>query len=306
MSKKILVVGIGAVGGYFGGMLAKSYVGREGLSVCFMARGENLKAIQEYGLSVEAPGNQFYAIPDVVSDDPKDFGKVDYIILCTKSYDIEETVKILKDCVHEQTVFLSLLNGVDSSEKIKALFPGHLVADGGAYILSRLLAPGKVHNSGTIQRIFFGVQGKQDPRLDFLLDIFKQAGIEAKLSANIASIVWEKFIFISVMATVTSFYNKNFGEIQACATCTDDVKQLIEECCVVAAAKNIALPSDVKERVWSLFVGLLPEKTTSMHADYQSGKLTTEVHSLTGYILAEGQKYNLQLPKYQEMYNELC
>ena len=302
---KILMVGIGGVGGYFGGMLARSFHKSEEVSVCFMARGENLKAIKQKGLLVTKGAARFYAYPDIISDNPLDFGKVDYIILCTKSYDFEETLNQVDLCVRDETVFLPLLNGVDSAEKLKAAYPGHLVADGCAHIVSRLAEPGHIRNLGNVQNIFFGVQHTDDPRLDILNDIFGQAGIDAKLTRDIAARIWEKFIFISATATTTSYYNKTFGEIKQCEACCSNLRQLMDECCTLARHKNIALPRDIKDRVWNRFLSLIPETTTSMHADYLSGRPNTEVQSLTGYVVEEAKKYNFSAPQYQEMYNGL-
>jgi len=305
MNKKILIVGIGGVGGYFGGLLAQSFHKKDDISVFFMARGENLKAIQQNGLLVTTPHTQFYAYPDKVSDNPPDFGKVDYIILCTKSYDIKETANKLRSCVKDDTVLLPLLNGVDNAGTIRTIYPNNLVADGCAYIISRLIAAGQVQNMGDNQSIIFGIQNTDDPRLAFLDTAFKEAGISALLTKNISTHIWEKFIFISATATVTSYYNKNFGEINQCEECKNDLRQLIDECYILARHKNIVLPADLKEKVWDKFSNLLPQATTSMHADYLSGKKQTEVRSLTGYIVEQAERYSLYLPKYQEMYHHL-
>lgn len=302
---KILIVGIGGVGGYFGGVLARSFQERNDVSVCFMARGENLKAIKQKGLLVTKGATLFYAHPDIVSDNPLDFGKVDYIILCTKSYDLEETLSKINSCVSDETVFLPLLNGADIAERVKAIYPDHLVADGCVHILSRLAEPGHVRNMGNSQNIFFGVQNTDDPRLDFLNDVFKQAGIDAMLTKDIAAKIWEKFIFISATATTTSYYNKTLGEIKQCEDCCSNIRELINECYTLAQRKNIALPADIKEQVWNKFLDCIPEATTSMHADYLSGRRNTEVQSLTGYVVEEAKKYNLSAPQYHEMYNAL-
>lgn len=302
---RILIVGIGGVGGYFGGMLAKSFHERNDMSVCFMARGENLKAIKQKGLLVTKGATQFYVYPDIVSDNPLDFGKVDYIMLCTKSYDIEEILSKINSCVKEETVFLPLLNGVDSAEKVKMIFPDNLIADGCVHIFSRLSAPGHVRNLGNNQNIFFGVQNADDPRLDLLSNVFKQAGIDAMLTKDIAAKIWEKFIFISAAATATSYCNKTFGEIKQCEDCCSNLRQLIDECYVLAQHKKIVLPEDIKSKVWNKFLSLIPDATTSMHADYLSGKHNTEVQSLTGYVVEEANKYDFSTPQYQEMYNGL-
>lgn len=302
---KILIVGIGGVGAYFGGLLSKLNQINNDISVCFMARGENLQAIKNNGLFVSSSSMEFNTRPAIVSDNPEDFGKVDYIILSTKSYDIEETVRNLNICVTEETVFLPLLNGVDSAEKIKEIYPNNLVADGCAYIISRLVKPGYVENMGNIQKLIFGVPDTEDKRLSYLFEVFQSAGIEATLTKDITAKIWEKFIFISSTATITSYYNKTFGEIREDKVYSEDLKQLIEECFELAKHKKINLDSGIIERVWTQFLNVPAEATTSMHSDFLSSKNKTEVESLTGYIVKEANKYGLELPKYTEMYTGL-
>ncbi|MNI80289.1 2-dehydropantoate 2-reductase [compost metagenome] len=117
--------------------------------------------------------------------------------------------------------------------------------------------------------------------------------------------IWEKYIFISTTATVTSYYNKTFGEIKKTPECRRSLKRLIEECYTIAEYKKIVMPKDMKKRIWDKFINLPPDTTTSMHSDFVSGKGITEVYSLTGYLIEEAQKYDLVLPKYQEMYKML-
>lgn len=106
---------------------------------------------------------------------------------------------------------MPLLNGVDSAEKIKEMYTDNLIADGCAYIISRLAALGQVQNLGNNQNIIFGVQHTEDARLNFLNDVFRQAGVEAVFTKDIAAKIWEKFIFISATATITSYYNKTLA-----------------------------------------------------------------------------------------------
>lgn len=301
---KILIVGIGGVGGYFGGLLAHAYHGSQDLSICFMARGENLYTIKQNGLLVSNGNTEMRAFPGIISDDPVDFGEADFIVICTKSYDIKETAQKIESCIGERTVLLPLLNGISSTEELRNMYPNNLVANGCAYIISRLIEPGYIQTKGNDHSIIFGMD-TVDSRLELLYDIFKQANVDATLTQDIIAKIWEKFIFISTTATVTSYYNKTFGEIKNSPECRRSLKKLIEECYAVAECKKIMLPKDVKERVWDKFIGLPSETTTSMHSDFLSGKRNTEVYSLTGYLIEEARKYSLALPKYQEMYAKL-
>ncbi len=301
----ILIVGIGGVGGYFGGLLSRTFENHPDVSIHFMARGQNLDAIKSHGLHVKSSQEEFTTFPTCISSNPADFGKVDYIILCTKSYDIEETIALLTPAVAEQTTFVPLLNGVDSSDRIRSMFPNHLVADGCANIIARLISPGVIENFSDFKTIRFGVQHTNDPRLNKLQQLFEEAGILAKLTQNIWTAIWEKFIFISTAATATSYYNKNFGEIRDNATYLADLKRLIAEVCLLAKHKGIEISDNVMEKTLQMFNQAPVGSTASMHSDFLSNKGKTELASLTGYVVKEGQHYQLDMPTYTKMYTYL-
>ncbi len=301
----ILIVGIGGVGGYFGGLLSRTFENNPDISIQFMARGQNLEAIKSNGLHIKSSKEDFTTFPTCISSNPADFGKVDYIILCTKSYDIEETIALLAPVVAEQTTFVPLLNGVDSSDRIRSMFPNHLVTDGCANIIARLISPGVIENFSDFKTIRFGVQHIDDPRLNKLQQLFEKAGIQAKLTKNIWKDIWEKFIFISTAATATSYYNKNFGQIRDNAAYLTDLNNLLDEICLLAQSKEIELSENVKEKTLQMFGNAPSDSTASMHSDFLSNKGKTELESLTGYVIKEGNQFHLALPTYQKMYKYL-
>lgn len=137
----------------------------------------------------------------------------DLIVIATKSYDLEAIIHQLKPCINEQTILLPLLNGVDSTERIQQLLPSNTILKGCAYIVSRLKQPGIIENSGNIQSIYFGHDILKDEGLTHLEGLFKKAGIDTHLSLDINTTIWEKFIFLSPIATATSYSDQCIGEI---------------------------------------------------------------------------------------------
>lgn len=303
MSKtKIIIAGIGAVGGYFGGLLAKHFHKNDHVSISFLARGENLKAIKENGLKVIKGTSEFIAKPDLVTDQAAEIGFADFIIISTKSYDLEAMIHQLQPCINKNTIILPLLNGVDSREKIKALLPDNMVLDGCVYIVSRLTKPGVIENKGNIQKLFFGLQHMMDERLQLLERLMKEAGVEATLSNNISRVIWEKFIFISPTASTTSYFNVPFGAMIADAEKFDTLKLLIEEIKALAKAKDITVAEDITEKTLNIAKALPYETTSSMHTDLLNHKSVTELESLTGYVVKEAQKYKVPVPEYTRVY----
>ncbi|MFX1466693.1 MAG: ketopantoate reductase family protein, partial [Promethearchaeota archaeon] len=115
---KIVIIGIGGVGGYYGGKLAQKYGSTGEHDIFFVARGEHLAEIRKNGLKViTQEEGEFTAIPTIATDDPKDLGLVDLVFFCVKTYDLETAAQQLIDNIHEKTVAITILNGVDNTDR---------------------------------------------------------------------------------------------------------------------------------------------------------------------------------------------
>lgn len=304
MKQNILIVGLGGVGGYFGGMLARKYE-NSNIHINFLARGSHLDKIQQDGLKVVLEKETFVAKPYKASDLAGEFDQMDYIFLCTKSYDLEETVDSLRNCVNPATVFIPLQNGVDSKERIQRYYPDNLVIDGCAYIVSRLTEPGVIQVAGKWGTMSFGMNNGHDERLDRLHDLVQQASIHVNYSDEIEQIIWDKFIFISAMATATSYYNSSIGAIMEDQQKRRSVIELIQEVATLAIAKGISVADDISNMTIYKMEQMPFDATSSMHADYLNKKPQTELASLTAYVVEESAKYHLKTPQYQHMFESL-
>ncbi len=301
---KILIAGIGGVGGYFGGVLAKQYFNSNEIEVCFFARGQHLDEIQKNGLKILSNKDEFIANPKIATDNPNEIGIADLIIVCTKSYDIENIIKQLKPCINQKTFILPLLNGVDNKEKIQILLPENTILDGCVYIVSRLKKPGIVEKIGNIQTLYFGKDNFINDQLEYFRYIFNNANIEATLSQNISSIIWEKFIFISPTATATTFLDKNIGEIVS-ENHIETITKLIQEVKQIAKAKNIDIAENITEITINKLKSLPFDATSSMHTDFKNKESFNELKSLTKYVIEQGIKYNIETPTYIKAYNKI-
>lgn len=301
----ILIVGIGGVGGYFGGLLAKFFEGNIAVKIMFLARGTHLKEIQKNGLKIIQGNETFIAKPSVATDNAAELGVADFILICTKSYDLESSIEQVKNNIHQDTIILPLLNGVDSRVRIKKILPNHLVLDGCVYIVARLKEAGIIENSGNIQKLFFGLDHFVNDKVFLLEKIFLQAGIEATFSQNISTIIWEKFIFISPTATATSYFDNCIGELLQDEKKLEKIKALIEEVKLLAGAMGIDFPKDITEKTLNKLRALPFDTTSSMHSDFQQKKQQTELESLTGYVVREGGKLGLEMRNYSEVYEGL-
>ena len=302
---KIIIAGIGGVGGYFGGLLAKQFSESNEVEIYFLARGENLKQIQKNGLKVIKGDTQFIVKPKLATDNANEIGIADYIILCTKSYDLEKTIEQLKPCIDVNTSLLPLLNGVDSVDKIKAILPYSTVFTGCVYIVALLQEAGTVANVGNIQKLFFGLDKTDSNQLNLLSTIFKQANIEATLTNDITSVLWEKFHLVGANSTATSYFNNSVGEILADKSKNEFLISLLKEVNQIAFAKGIIFEKDMVSVTMEKLHSFPFETTSSMQRDFQKPNTQTELETITGFIVRAGQQLNIETPTFKIAYEGL-
>ncbi len=304
MKIRIGILGLGGVGGYFGGLLAKKYAGSDEIEIVFIARGETQKAIEKNGLKVSTEEQEFIAHPSLVSNIPEIIGKIDFLICATKTYHIEESLLAIQKCIKKNTVFLPLYNGVDAAERIQTIFADNEVLKGCAHVISFIEAPGIIKKISPFAKFYFGSETAPLSILNSLQNIFVKAGIDSTLSDRIEETIWEKFIFISPLATATSYLNQNIGEI-----ITNDYSRklyldLLHEITMLAAVKGLAIPDDIILETIKKLEKAPKDATSSMHRDILAGN-TSELASLTEYVIQEAEKYELEMPTFQMVFNEL-
>jgi 2-dehydropantoate 2-reductase len=304
MSTKIVIVGLGGVGGYYGGLLAKKYAENPEMEIYFVARGQHLKQVQEKGLTLITETETFVVHPTLATDNVSEIGIADYIIMTPKSYDLDATVNQIKPCVGKNTVILPLLNGIDNSARIRALLPGIEVWNGCVYIVARLNEPGVVESSGHVHIFNFGYENQTSERLIAFESLLRNAGIDATFHTDIVSVIWKKFFFISSTASLTSYFDVSFGALLTDETRKNMLVSLLEELLLVANAEGAEMNRSVIDRIIHQIENLPFETTSSMHSDFKAGK-NTEVDTLTGIVVKLGQKHGIPTPMYEHVYTEL-
>lgn len=305
MKTRIGILGLGGVGGYFGGLLAKAYAESDAVEVVFIARGKAMEVIAESGLKICTDESETTVFPSVVSNDPEVIGKLDFLICATKTYDIEESLGAISKCITKNTVFLPLYNGVDATERISTMFPDNEVLQGCVYIVSMIISPGVIKKVGVYEKLFFGSDSASVYKMKALQTIFENAKIESYLVENIEDTVWEKFVFISSLASATSYLNQNIGEILESASGRNLYVSLLNEITMIAAVKGLNLPNDIVMQTIIKLEKSPREATSSMHRDLLAGR-KIELSSLTEFVVNEGLKYEIDTPTYQMVLDKLA
>jgi 2-dehydropantoate 2-reductase len=301
-------MGIGGIGGYIGGMLAAKYGQSAEIEITFIARGENLDKIIAAGLILKTDQWEKTVYPFDAVLDSQATGKYDLLIICAKSTGLEKAINALKRSIHESTVMLPFLNGVDAVERIRSCLSGLTtgVLTGCCYILARLEKPGEVKVSGTLKEFFLGSStGDVKPEIiNKIVDIFRDAGIDAKTAIDIDETLWTKFLFISPMASFTSALDKSLGQVLANKASKQVLISLMTEVSGLAKAKGILLPENILSSLLAKMEQVPFDAITSMHADLKKNK-PSEIDALTGYVVREGERLGFPVPAYINVLSEI-
>jgi len=301
---RIAILGIGGVGGYLGAKLAAKYSESNDVEIIFIARGENQKAIEENGVKLVTPSGEEISRPHLISNDPSEIGEVDYLVCCVKSYHLEESLSSLRSCITNDTVIFPLLNGVDSRERIEKLFPENEVWDGCVYIMARLSEPGVVTELGNIHQYHFGSAKGSAEKLANLETIFSDAGIDTFLSIDIERTIWDKFLLISTIASLTSALDLTIQEVFADDIHRETLLVLMGELIEVGEAKGVTFSEGVFEKTLKILKSTPVGGTSSMHSDFKNGG-NTEYKSLTEFVVSEGNRLNVSTPNYERALQSL-
>lgn len=301
---RIAIVGLGGVGGYLGAMLANKYTGKSDIEIYFVARGETLRVVSEKGLTLKSTKGEFTVKPDGVSDDPSALPPMDYVIYCTKSYDIRTAAANLKGFLKAGTVIVPFMNGVDGTEVLREMYPDHVVMDGCVYIVGFIESPGVVIETGGLDRYCFGSDRLSEDQLVSLEQIMKNAGVDGVFDRDIVRTVWEKFSYISPIASITSYLDKTCGAIAESESDLKLLDGLFAEFEAIALKKGIHMREGIMSKNLHIMKKYPYDTTTSMQRDFRAHR-NTEVESLTGYIVRQGELFGVDTPEYARIYESL-
>ncbi|TAJ24618.1 MAG: 2-dehydropantoate 2-reductase [Nitrospirae bacterium] len=284
----VMMVGAGAVGGFFGAHLAKS-----NSNVSFLLRPRTYQAVQERGLTIKSAAGTFTVRPRAASD-PRDLPRPDLIILSVKVYDLDEVLAQIEPVMTEQTVLLTLQNGVDVEDRLLARFKRDCVVGGVAYIYSKIVEPGVIEHYKRGSVAVGELMGHQSARVLQIVDLFKQAGIPCQLSEDIRRSKWEKMCWNCVFNPLTVIINDRVAKALDHPEMLGVIQQIVGEVAAVSAGLHVPLAPDMADKVvrWSQEIR---DIHTSMYDDWKAGR-RTEIDSLNGYVARRGKDLGIPTP----------
>lgn len=289
---KIVMMGSGGVGGFFGGRLAQV-----GYDVSFIARGAHLAAMQKQGLLIESEAHGDIHIPKVrATDDPATLGQADLVIVSVKLWDSEATAKLIKPLVGPKTGVLSLQNGVIKDEIWRGAFGEKAVMGGVAYVGSHIARPGVIHQVGTMQRVVLGeYDGRKSERAEFLYEALKHSGVTAELSTDVRRAIWEKYVFLVGLSATTASMRTSLGPVRANPKSRAFLLQLMKEVVAVGRACGVAIPEDFAEGRMEFADSLPASMNSSMNHDLETNR-PLEVNWLSGGVVKLGKEKGVPTP----------
>ena len=288
---KVLVMGPGGVGGYYGGVLSRC-----GHDVTLVARGEHLEAISRDGLRVESLNSGDFTARPAVTDRPGEEHTPDLVLFCVKGYDNETAIELIRPAVGPDTAVLTLQNGIGSGDQLGAAFGADKILLGATYIDGNKRGPGFVTETGKSPLVVFGEQdGRITGRAERIRAALADAGVPVELSPNVEKALWKKLVYITgwsgMICCTRTFFPEIFDTPQAAAM----TRKVMGETFAVARARGIDLEDGIVESTLDEFRDVGDDPVSSMFTDLRKGG-RLEIEVLNGAVSRMGKEAGVPTP----------
>ena len=295
----ILIVGAGAVGGYFGGRLLE-----KGVDVTFLVREGRKKQLDETGLMIESVHGNVSLTPKTIIAG-EEAGTFDVILLSTKAYHLKGALESFRQYVGKDTVILPLLNGILHINNLVDVFGENQVIGGLCFIETTLDHEGKVIQTSPKHDIVFGeLSGEKSERILKIEAAFNGTKTGYRLSDNINQDLWQKYLFISTLSGITTLMKAPIGPIREVASGRATITQLLKEIITVMKRMDAPLADDIERIQLSQIDSLDYSMKSSMQRDMEK-LLPVEADHLHGYLLEVARREAISIPVLEAIYANL-
>jgi 2-dehydropantoate 2-reductase len=305
----VCVIGVGGVGGYFGGKLAHAFSSKpdSSVNIFFVARGKHLEAIKQNGLVLKS--SEFGSIscrPKLATESMKDLPPIDLFLICVKGYDLMAVATSMRDQIKKNTVILAPLNGADIQERLRSKIKTGIILPACVYLSSYVEEPGVVVHIGNPGRMIFGRDPDHPDHIPHeIFGLFEKSSIPYEWKEDANPAIWEKYMFIASFGLISARYNRTLGEILEEPSLREEVVRIVKEIWAIALKKNIGLPDGIVDLSLKKAT-LFPRDTqTSLQKDIHQKKGKNELELFGGTIIDLGKKLGLPTPTTNKIYREL-
>jgi 2-dehydropantoate 2-reductase len=287
---KILFLGAGGVGGYFGGRLAAA-----GVDVSFLVRPKRAGQLAQNGLVIRSPlGDLTQKVATVLAGEVKP--EYDVVMFTCKSYDLDDAIAAIAPAVGRDTAVIPFLNGLGHLERLDAVFGRERVIGGIAFIAATLNAEGEILHLNDLQTLIVGERGAPTSRrCEQLAASLAKASFSSRVSDRIELELWEKFVLLASLAGMTCLMRAGVGPIARTGDGEKLMLEMIEECRMVAAAEGFEPRASNLERTRAILTDRTRPFSASMMRDIEKGGPTEGEHNV-GDMLARARKHGIAAP----------
>ena len=297
---RILVVGAGAIGGYFGGRMLAA-----GCDVTFLVRPRRATELANAGLIIKSPnGDVTLKNPPTVLAD-KLAEKFDVVLLSCKAFDLDDAIKSFAPAVGPTTSIIPMLNGMRHLDTLDAKFGRERVLGGLCAIVATLNEKREVVQLQPTQSLTFGERnGKTSERVRAIAEVMARGKIGAVASEQIIQDMWEKWVFLASLAASTCLMRSSVGNILAAPGGKDFILGMLDECSAVASAEGHAARAPFLERTQGVLTTEGSQMTASMFRDIKAGA-AVEADHVIGDLIARGDAAKVPVPRLRTAYTHL-
>ena len=280
---KIAVMGAGAVGCYYGGMLA-----RAGHDVTLIGRPNHVDAIQRDGLLLDTQSFK-EQVRLQASTEPSAVAGATLVLFCVKSTDTESAAAAIRPHLLPGALVLSLQNGVDNAVRLQAALPAQEVAASVVYVATEMPGPGHVKHNGRGELVIAASPSSAEAAA-----LLIAAGVPTDISTNVEGALWAKLILNCAYNALSAITQQPYGQLVQGEGVQDVIRDLVNECLAVAQADGITVPGDVWQAVERI-AQTMPQQLSSTAQDLARGK-RSEIDHLNGYVLRRGEVLGVATP----------
>lgn len=288
----VLIVGAGALGGFYGALLARAEN-----DVRVLARGATFDAVRANGLTIESPKYGNFTQPVTVISDVTDAGEIDLIFFAVKAYDLDATARQIVPLVTDGVTLLAVQNGIEHPQQLAAYAGEAAVLAAVVYVSTTVTAPGTIVHPGGPGLLQLGdVFGSNPERLELVATTFRDAGLPVETYADLWPMLWRKFAAICAMSGVASLTRLTLAQMFAVPETRKLYRDTMDEVVQVALARGVALPISTADELMEMLLAMpaLPERG-SMAYDLLGGR-RLEIETLNGSAVRLGTESGVPTP----------
>jgi len=280
---KVAVMGAGAVGCYYGAMLA-----RAGHEVVLIGRPSHVEAVRANGLRLETKAFD-EQVPLGASTEPSAVQGAQLVLFCVKSTDTESAAAQIKPHLSPDALVLTLQNGVDNDERVRSVLPSSEVAAAVVYVATEMAGPGHVKHHGRGELVI-----APSRRSEQVAQQLAAAGVPTQISGNVRGSLWAKLVLNCAYNALSAVSQLPYGELVKGVGVADVIRDVVAECLAVAKAEGVVIPGDTDAAVRGIAQSM-PSQYSSTAQDLARGK-PSEIDHLNGFVVRRGEALGVPTP----------